>query len=381
MNKITIAFLIDTISSSKAGTEKQLLGLIQRLSAKRFRPILICLVNSSWLEKNQVPCQVHLLGYNGLIKPSIVGVVRRLKKLIKDEKIDIVQTFFEDSMIIGALTSFLCSNVTFISSRRDLGLGTGGEPWYHSLFRIIRPALNRYYNGVIANSEILKKKVVKSEGLSPDKVKVIFNGVSVSTLNVFSNKPDIFKKVAADIWIAVTANLKPIKRIDLFLAALNNLITENPDLNICAIILGEGGEREPLEKYCHQHNLTQSVFFLGRVENVFAYLPYIDIGVLCSDKEGLPNAIIEYMACGLPVVATDVGGISEIIDNQNGFLTPPGDSFSLCEALNVLVKDKQLRKRLGENSLQKVKKEFSWNRIVGEWENYYKIMHKGALLF
>ena len=111
---------------------------------------------------------------------------------------------------------------------------------------------------------------------------------------------------------------------------------------------------------------------MGSVDNVTSYLQYSDIGVLCSDKEGLSNAILEYMACGLPVVATDVGGNSELVDKDNGFLVPPGDPPALAKALYSLIESTELRRRMGAASLDKVKQNYTWEKVIPLWEEYYE---------
>ncbi len=140
--KIRVAYLIDTIASCTAGTEKQLLETIKRLDHERFEPILICLHNSSWLASNRIPCKTVILGYTGFVKPNFPQIILQLRSIMRREGIHILQTFFEDSIFVGFIAASLVRpRPIMVSSRRDIGLGEG-TPWYHTLYRMALPIVN-----------------------------------------------------------------------------------------------------------------------------------------------------------------------------------------------------------------------------------------------
>jgi len=365
---IKIAYLIDSISSDKAGTEKQLLEIIRRLNRDTFDPSLICLTSSPWLEQHELSCRHYELGYNGFIKTKFPGVVARLSRILRDERYNIMQTFFEDSIFVGFLGSlFISPRPTLLSSRRDMGLGKD-DLWYHSFFKALLPLVNRGFEGIVANGSIVKEFVAKREKIDPKKIKVINNGISLPP--EYIETPEIFNTIKTDIWIGITANLKPVKRIDLFLKGLA-VFKERSSIDFHALILGEGTEDKTLRKMAQDFGLTQIVHFMGSVNNVYAYLKHLDIGVLCSDREGFSNAIMEYMACGLPVVATSVGGNIELVDESNGIVIPAGDGEVLGNALAILADHPELRKTKGMISLGLIKERYAWDRIIAEWESYY----------
>jgi glycosyltransferase involved in cell wall biosynthesis len=370
MNRIKIAYLIDTIQLDTAGTEKQLIELINRLDKACFETHLICLKNSAWINQNELPCEVSVLHYNGLLKLSFAMVIKRFLRLLDHKRFDIVQTFFEDSIFVGYLGKLLTPiPPVLLSSRRDMGLG-GEEPWYHALYGKVLPFINRGFDAIVTNGGAIKEYVTKRERIPLSKVKVINNGVTIPVH--MEAKPPIFKEIKSDLWMGIVANLKPVKRIDVFLKAFAHLKRVCNSINIHAVILGEGLERAKLVALVGELNLSSSVHFMGSVKNVTAYLQNLDIAVLCSDKEGFPNAILEYMACGLPVIATDVGGNPELVDHTNGFCFPPNDPESLGEALVKLAFSPALRKKMGANSLEKVREKYTWDKIIKEWEEYYR---------
>ena len=369
MSKIKIAYLIDTISSQKAGTEKQLMGIIKRIDRASFEPYLICLWRSPWMEQNKLPCKVFVLDYTGFIKLNFIGVIKRLLDLLKQEQFHIIQTFFEDSIFVGYLGKMLSrEKPLLLSSRRDTGLGSD-EPWYRSFYRVVLPVVNRGFDGIVANGDNVREYVARRERTSPDKIKVIHNGIALP--DHIEQKPPIFRDTQAELWIGIVANLKPVKRIDVFLRAMARLRMISDKMDFKAVVVGEGPEAERLQKMAGELDLLSTVYFAGAVNNVIAYLQNLDIGVLCSDREGFSNSILEYMACGLPVVVTSVGGNPELVDNTNGFCVPSGDPEALAEAIGKLALHPDLRQKMGDRSLKKVRQNYTWDKITKQWEHYY----------
>lgn len=361
---LKIAYLIDSIASNLAGTEKQLIEIIRRLDPESFDPVLICLSSTPWLEANELPCRNYTLGYKGFIKPGFPGVIARLVNIMRKERFDILQTFFEDSIFVGFIGAMLCfSRPVLISSRRDMGLGAD-NPWYHAVFKALLPYVNRNYDKIVTNASILKKFVAQTEKTDPQRITVIPNGIALPPDDIAV--PDIFQRYKADFWIGITANLKHVKRIDLFLEALSYL-QSSFEIDFHALVLGDGMERSSLESLRDSLGLSERVHFIGSVDNVYAYLRHLHIGVLCSDREGLSNAILEYMACRLPVVATSAGGNTELIDDDNGILVAPGDAMALSKAMIALACDEAARRKMGEASLRKVSERHTWSITMNQW--------------
>ena len=363
-----IAYLIDTISCDTAGTQKQLLETIHLLDRTRFEPILICLWQSPWMLKNELPCPSIVLGYRGFLKFCFPKVVQRLTHCLDERQVRIVQTFFEDSIFVAFLSRFFTrSSVILLSSRRDMGLGMVNRPWYHALYGLALPWVNHYFSGIIANSEHVRQYVAKKEKTDPEKIKVIRNGVYIPKKP--EESPAIFQKFPGSVWIGLVASLTQVKRHELLLEAAAILTVDNLKFQI--LFLGDGPRREELVTLAAELGIQEKVHFMGAVTNVSSYLYSLDIGVLCSDREGLSNAILEYMACGLPVIATAVGGNTELVDENNGICVPPADPDSLADALRQMITDQELRERCGQRSLDKIKENYSWSKTMTELQNYY----------
>lgn len=365
---IHIAYLIDTIYSDKAGTEKQLLEIIRRLNPEIFKPHLICLYESSWMRCNRLPCPVHILGYRGFFKTNFPAVIARLTQIVRINRIDIVQTFFEDAIFVGFFgTLFSTPRPVLITCRRDIGLGKD-DLWYHALFKALLPAINSRFDGIVANGTMVRKYVAARERTPEKRITVIHNGIEMP--QGACDTPEIFNAIKADLWIGITANLKAVKRIDVLLRGLVVLKTRSK-LVFHAVILGEGPEEQALKTLAEDLRISSNVHFMGSVNNVYAYLKHLDIGVLCSDREGFSNAILEYMACGLPVVATAVGGNTELVDDTNGILVPAGNVEALSTALLKLAESPDLRQRMGDISRKRINEDYDWDKIMAQWQSYY----------
>lgn len=368
---LRIAYLIDTISSDKAGTEKQLINLIKRLD---YNSTVICLYESPWQSHNHFPCDVINLGYKGFLNPSFPQVLFKYLRCLKERDFDIVQTFFEDSMFVGCLgKAFSRRSHSLVVSRRDLGVGSD-EPSYHMLYKKIRPFVNMFVDGIAVNAHAIKTWVTYYEKAPRDKIIVIGNGIDLPVPPTYL--PKIFCEFHADVWIGIVANLKPVKRVDILIRSLGHLRTLGIREVVRVVILGEGGGKSELLQLAADLEIGDRVHFIGAVENVTDYLYGLDIGVLCSDKEGLSNAILEYMACGLPVVATNAGGNRELVDDTNGACIPIGDDVAMAQSLAILINSPVLRNEMGRRSLEKVKDNFTWDKILPQWESYYTSLFK-----
>lgn len=359
----TIAYLIDTMSCDTAGTQKQLLETIRRLDRTRFAPHLICLWESPWMHTAQLPCPVHVLGHAGFLKPSFPGVVRRLGGLIDELGISLLQTFFDEAIFVGWLGARRARRrPVLLSSRRDMGLGASNQPWYHRLFPVALPLVNRDFAAIVANSDMVRRYAARRERTPVGKFVVLRNGVEVP----LPQPPPAAWVADGRVGVGIVASLTPVKRHDLLLRAWAVLESGKAAGSARLFVLGDGPGSEALQGLAGELGLKECVNFVGAVDNVPAWLQRLDVGVLCSDREGLSNAILEYMACGLPVVATATGGNAELVDADNGLLVPPGDEQALAAALERLILDGGLRRALGEASRRRIDDSFTWDRAMGD---------------
>lgn len=369
MSKIRIAFVIDTIASPTAGTEKQLLFLIEHLDRNRFEPYLCCLQSSKWLVEEFKLCPVHIVDIRSFKNPISYFRLWNFAIYLRKEKIDIVQTHFRDANIVGIISGKLAGIKTILSTRRNIGY------WQNRFEIFILRLINRWVTRFMANSENARIHINKIERIPLAKIEIIYNFLDLDMFKKEDNQTVEKVKESLEISngrpiITMVANLRGVKGIDVFLKSARLVLNKVPEANI--IIAGEGPERKRLEDLCSQLKLNSSVKLLGTVSNIIPLLKSSDIGVLSSYSESLSNSIIEYMAAGLPVVCTDVGGNRELVqDGINGFHVPPGDPQRLAEAIIKLINYPELRIKMGGESLSLSRKLFNFNRTLSEYENLY----------
>lgn len=231
-------------------------------------------------------------------------------------------------------------------------------------------------DSVIAVSNALKRKA--EEIVSPkNPISVIYMGHDpskfafdeVARFNL-RKKLDIPGKSIAFIFIG---NILKTKGIFELLEAFCLLIKKMPDAYL--IFVGDGKDKKRLIKKAVKTGISNRVIFIGRRQHnkIPHWLSMSDILILPSYSEGLPNAVVEAMACQRPVIATNVGGIPEVIvDGKSGILVEPKDAVALAEAMQRVAYDKDLRVRLGNQGRKIVREKFSWEENIKKLINLYK---------
>lgn len=371
-NKIKIAYVIDTISTDMAGTEKQLLETIKRMNKKEYEISLICLYKSDWMAKNRIECKSYILNYRGLRRINIISVMLKLISCLRKDDLDIVHTYFEESTIFVYIAAYFCKKrPLLIAWRRDIGMESE-KPWYYIFHDTVMSKIYRKYDGLTANCDAVKNYLVNIMKLREDFIRVIQNGVDQCHQELAS--ACYVNKKEGDIWICIVANLKKVKRIDVFIKAFALMREQLSDIEVRAIIIGEGDEKNILKELARSLNVESRIHFMGRIKDVRRYLKCSDIAVLSSDKEGLSNSLLEYMACSLPVVATNVGGNSEVINEETGILVEARDVDAMANALIQLVKNSELRNTLGKKGSEIIKYKYSWKNSINNIDMYYKML-------
>jgi glycosyltransferase involved in cell wall biosynthesis len=197
--------------------------------------------------------------------------------------------------------------------------------------------------------------------MDPGKIITILNGVDVEQVCSRYSTAEAKERlgVPGDCWLIGTAGrLEPVKRLDIFLSAAKTIAAEVPNTRFA--IAGEGSETLRLRELVRAGLLQDRVLFLGHRNDIYDVLRAFDILVLCSDHEGLPMALLEALSLGVPVVARDVGGISEALkDGVNGILVASANSVALAEACVRLLSDEALRRRLSEAAGKSIAEGFS----------------------
>lgn len=368
-NTIQILFVIDSLGF--AGTEKQLLEIIKRLDPSRFEPYLCCLTSTE-LERNlNLDCQKIAFNIGSLRSIDAAKALYRTSHFIRKQGINIVQTFFIRARVFGALAGLLGGAKKVVFWQRDLGVGLNNS--IKSLIPV--KIANFFTDEFLANSNCVKKLMVMRYGIECNKVKVIYNGIDLgSFVSGHGNIRRQHKKKLGlnpnDLVVGVIANLREIKGINYFIQSAALVIRELRDVKF--IIVGDGPLRQELELLSGHLGVRHHIIFTGSCSNVLPYLLTFDIGVLPSLSEGFSNAILEYMAVGIPVIATNVGGNKEqVINGQTGILVPPREPKAMADAIISILSDDKLRERMGKKGRALCEEKFSIGKMVSKLEAFY----------
>ncbi|MBP9855948.1 MAG: glycosyltransferase family 4 protein [Candidatus Pacebacteria bacterium] len=204
------------------------------------------------------------------------------------------------------------------------------------------------------------------------KITVIYNGLSpLPFLSQKEARAKLSPEVADGIWLGGLAELHKNKGFDILLLAFKKVLEKIPGLTL--IIIGEGEERENLARIIARYQLTNDVQLVGRYENAATLLPAFDLFIFPSRTEALPYTLLEAGAAGLPVIASKVGGIPEIIEGGlEGALVPPENTHFLADKIAELLSNKSLMQTYGQNLKKKVATHFSEQQMLEQTFNLYQ---------
>ncbi len=223
----------------------------------------------------------------------------------------------------------------------------------------------------IAVSHMIQKQI-SAFPFTKRKIKVIHNSIQQEVLTEKDNARCLIspRALSKKIWIGTIGELHPIKGQEYLIRAMKEIT----DPEVCLVIIGAGEREAFLKNLIKEEGLTDRVFLAGRVSRAGTHAKAFDIFVLPSLSEGLAYVLLEAGLAGLPIIASQVGGIPEIIENGiTGLLVPARDEHAIAEALHALLADESLRTSLGSAIQQKVLTEFSFEEMAQKtFETYSK---------
>ena len=360
--KPNVLFIID--SFEQGGSERQALQLLRQLhESGRCRVHLACLQDRGSLraEAEQLGIgEIHEYALTSFYDLNFVKQLLRLRRFIKENRIDVVHTHCFYTNIFGMTGAFLSGVRARITSKGETdGFRTPMQK------RAERVAF-RLAHRVIANCLVVQNQLIK-EGVSPARIVQHYNGLDLDRLKVSRELRRDQALAAFGLpsdrrFVAIVANLhNPVKDHSMFLRAAARVCKEVPDAAF--VIAGEGDLMPGLRSLAAQLGIEREVFFIGRCENVGQLLFASDVGVLSSKAEGFANAILEYLAAGLPVVATDVGGVREaVVEGETGHVVASGDDEKMAAGIIRLLNDPERARAMGQLGRTRVAAKFSCDR-------------------
>lgn len=263
-------------------------------------------------------------------------------ELIRERRIDVLHLQAFGASTFGRVAAALTGKPCIVHVHADYRGEPKGYPWYvRALDHLLAPLTER----VIAISEAVKRFAVEHQGFQERQVRVFHSPVDLEDFRVPSSRERAERRRALEMDpeapVAVcVGRFHPIKGIDLLVSAWRDVVESIPTARL--LLVGDGPMRDELERRVAELDLGASIRFLGYREDVRAVLWAADVAVVPSRDEGLGLAAIEAMACGLPVVATRVGGLPELVrDGENGLLVEPEDPDALSAGIRQLLDSSQ----------------------------------------
>ncbi len=353
----TVLHLIESLGPG--GTERQLVQLIGRSSAPASHLVL------TWAEPSDLAPELprEPLSPNGPASGpwNALSAARLVREVIRRSNVEVVHAHLSKAELLAAVA--VPRRIPIIASRRGRNR-QDDRAW----FRLAESFSHRRLACMLCNSEELASFTLGHDP-SPPPVVVIPNGVD---LDRFAASP-----LPADPVVTVVANLRPVKRHDLFLRGLAIARRTRPDLH--GVLVGDGPERSRIEALCSELGLGDAVRLTGSVDDVRPHLRATRVVALTSEREGLPNAILEAMAMGRLVVATEVGGIPELVRHgREGFLVSPNPEDVAAGLLRAVEPD-PVSEEIARAARARAES-FAWPAVVRRTEELYRRVVAGERL-
>ena len=349
------------------GAEMLLRDLLRKIDRNKFDPVVVCIVPVGKVGKEIRENGDTVISLDIKRKWNFFLMLKKFFGIVKKEKPDIIHAHLFHAIFLARLVKAFQKKIKVISTIHSENNGGKNRDILLRLTDRWSDATNTISKRV---TEIMKAKKVTP----PDRIRTIHNGIDP---NKFYPDPEKGREIREKLKIPKEASvlisvgrLVEVKGFVYLLEAVKRIKEEHPEVFL--IILGEGEKRGELEQKIESDNLKESVFLPGNKDNVRDYLNAADIFVSSSLWEGLPTVILEAMACGLPVVATNVGGTAEIVeDGRQGFLIDPQSPEQITEKVIYLLSNDKKKDKFRKEARAKIKNNFTLEEMVKNYEELY----------
>jgi len=350
------------------GTERQQAELIKRLPADRYEQTVAAMEKGAFaaeVEQRGVP--VIEFPFTSFYNIRAARNYLALARLIRRQRFHLVHCHNFYSNIFGTIAARLAGMKTIITSRRDLG-----GMFTKTQLRVQRLAY-RFSAAVLANSQGVKRFLIENEQVPETKIHCVYNGIDTDRFTPQEPASDAAESLGiapGSPVVGMVGNLHPWKGFDVFIRIAAAVNASRPGVRF--LIVGDGPQRGALEQMARELHVEQSVTFAGARGDIPEILALMSVFVLSSPAEGLPNAVLEAMACGLPVVASNTGGVPETVnDGETGFLVLPGDTAGFAEKILQLLGDPARAKQMGQAGRRAALENFSCESLVKNTQALY----------
>lgn len=379
-----ILFVIGSLDVG--GAERHLLQVVPELKRRGWPVSVFCLARRGSLASVMEEQGIRIFTPPTQAVPN-AGVARRMRRLLsatlglvrhlRAERPTIVHSFLPEAYLVGGVCALFARVPRRVMSRRSLN--------HYQQARPFAARLERWLHGrthlVLGNSQAVVAQL-RSEGVPAQRVRLIYNGLDLRLHCPARSRAEVRRELRADAAALVfvqVANLIPYKGHEDALGAFRSIRDRLPAGWQVWMVGRDDGIGTRLRALARELGLEGNVQWLGARRDVPDLLAAADIGVLCSHEEGFSNAVLESMAAGLPVVATDVGGNAEaVLHGKTGLIVPKEAPVALGEALWSLASAPEQRVAYGQAGRERVRLEFSLEACVDGYEACYRALRNSV---
>jgi glycosyltransferase involved in cell wall biosynthesis len=297
------------------------------------------------------------------------GALRDTIRLARARRIQIIHSHGKGAGLYGRIAARLTGAASIHTFHGIHPSGYGG------LYLPLERALSRRTFAVVHVSES-QAALARTLGLAPaGRTRVIVNGIDAAAVRAAAARTPLSRATLGlepeALVLATIARFDPVKRLEVLLRALPLVVARVPEAQL--LVVGDGPERDALHALARTLALGARVVFTGAIPDAARVLPLVDLYLTASRREGLPTALLEAMACGVPVLATEAPGHVDAVEPEiTGRLVPPDDAPGLAAAAARLLRDPALRARMGQAGRERVERHFTRARMLAEIAALYR---------
>lgn len=371
MNKIRVAYIIDNLEYG--GVQKYVVDIVNNLDRKRFSPYVYCLKKAGPL-MNKLENELPVYEFD-MKTGNNLSLITELARTFRNENIDVIHSNNWITFVEAVLAKKVSGVPVIIHAQH--GMEMNDEEACSRLKRYkrnrVRQILSYFTDSIVVVSEATREFVAQGWKAPEEKIKLIYNGVDITP---FENKKNMrFEKrselgLSEDLLVVGSVGrLMRVKNYTCLLRAFSMIAGEFNGVKL--LLVGDGPDKNKMELLAKELNISDMVMFMGTRPDINELLSVMDVFVLPSISEGISLSILEAMASHVPVIASNVGGNPEIINNENGMLFSSDDHVELSGALRILIEEPSRRKEFSISGRRSVEEKFALKRMVKDYENLY----------
>ena len=364
------------VAEAAGGVERYLQTLFKYSDKEQVENILVCSQNYDYKKMKSLADRVIVLKMAHQINPSSdIKVEKALRRIIKQLKPDIVYAHSSKAGALARIADLGLKNKV-IYNPHGWAFNMQQSSKKKEMYKWVEKISAYFCDKIVCISDAEKESALREKICKPSKLQVIYNGIDLEAIKNTIPKTKAELNIPEDAFVVgMVGRLSKQKAPDVFVKAAKLIKDKIP--NAYFLMVGDGELRGQVEEMIHKFDLDSSFLITGWVDNPTSYMKVMDVGCLLSRWEGFGLVLPEYMACGLPIIATNVDAIPNIVkDGVNGMLINK-DSFvgaqKVCTRLNS---DTELKDRIIASAKSMVKNKFGAKRVAKESIELYKNLEK-----